>query len=93
MLNREVFANDPTTFRIPNNGVARVGVPASAQEWDTLRWELQSFVCEGEYRSGLDRILSTYLAMPPHWPTGLPLCDRLCAASSGLMTIPPVPPS
>jgi hypothetical protein len=76
MLNREVFATDPTTFRIPNNGVARVGVPGSAQEWETLRWELQSFVCEGEYRSGLERILSTYLSrlgkeqQPAVWVSG-----------------------
>jgi hypothetical protein len=75
-LNRQVFAKDPTGFTIPNDGVARVGIPANAQEWQTLRWELESFVCEGEYRTGLDRILSTYLSrlnqpkQPAVWVSG-----------------------
>src|SRR5262249_15563915 len=41
-----------------------------------LRFELQSFVCSGEYARGLDRILSTYLAnlgktgQPAVWVSG-----------------------
>jgi hypothetical protein len=75
-LNRQVFAKDPTGFSIPNDGVARVGIPANEQEWQTLRWELESFVCEGEYRVGLERILATYLArldqprQPAVWVSG-----------------------
>ena len=75
-LNRFVFAQDPTGFVIPNDGVARVGMPSTPQQWDTLRWELQSFVCEGEYRVGLERILSTYLSrlgeskQPAAWVSG-----------------------
>jgi hypothetical protein len=75
-LNRSVFAQDPTGFVIPNDGVARVGMPSTPQQWDTLRWELQSFVCEGEYRVGLERILSTYLSrlgeskQPAAWVSG-----------------------
>ena len=61
MHNREVFLQDPTTYRIPNDGVAKVLDPRTPQEWDVLRYELSSFVCEGEYRRGLEQILSTYL--------------------------------
>ena len=58
---REVLSRDPLTTTIPNDGVTKVIQPQSAQEWDVLRYELESFVCEGEYRQGLDRILSAFL--------------------------------
>ncbi len=76
MLNREVFAKDPTTFTIPNDGVTVVGDPQRPEEWDVLRYELTSFVCEGEYKSGLVRALSTYLGhlakpkQPAVWVSG-----------------------
>lgn len=62
MKNRDVFLTDPTTFTIPNEGVAKIHNPRSPKEWEVLRWELSSFVCEGEYRKGLERILSAYLS-------------------------------
>ena len=58
---REVLSRDPLTTVIPNDGVTKVIQPQSANEWDVLRYELESFVCEGEYRQGLDRILSAFL--------------------------------
>ena len=58
---REVLSRDPLTSVIPNDGVTKVIQPQSANEWDVLRYELESFVCEGEYRQGLDRILSAFL--------------------------------
>lgn len=76
MQNRVVFAQDPTTFSIPNDGVTVVADPQSPEEWDVLRYELSSFVCDGEYREGLHRILSTYLAhlgkpkQPAVWVSG-----------------------
>src|SRR5438067_2886443 len=75
-LNREVFFSDPTDTTIPNDGVAKVGVPETAEQWEVLRYELQSFVCEGEYERGLDRILSTFLSslgkptQPAVWVSG-----------------------
>ena len=75
-LNREVFFRDPTTFTIPNDGVAKILDPHSPEEWAVLRYELEFFVCEGEYRRGLERILSTYLAnldkpeQPAVWISG-----------------------
>ena len=59
---REVLSRDPITTVIPNDGVTKVIQPQSPNEWDVLRYELESFVCKGEYRQGLDRILSAFLA-------------------------------
>jgi len=76
MLNREVFTKDPTTFAIPNDGVTVVGDPQRPEEWDVLRYELSAFVCEGEYQSGLVRVLSTFLQhlskpkQPAVWVSG-----------------------
>ncbi len=58
---REVLSRDPLTTAIPNDGVTKVIQPQSANEWDILKYELESFVCEGEYRQGLERILSAFL--------------------------------
>ncbi len=76
MLNRDLFVQDPTKFTIPNNGVTVVGDPQSPEEWEVLRYELRSFACEGEYREGLERVLSTYLEhlhkpkQPAVWVSG-----------------------
>lgn len=75
-MNWEVFAKDPRHSTIPNDGVAEVGLPKTDKEWNVLRWELSTFVCEGEYERGLERILSTYLAnldqavQPAVWVSG-----------------------
>ena len=61
LKNRQVFYRDPITTTIPNNGVAKVEEPESEADWAVLRYELESFVCDGQYRSGLERILSTFL--------------------------------
>ena len=62
MKNRELYQRDPTTFNLINNGVSKVGEVGNDEERiKTLRFELETFVCEGEYEKGLQRILSTYL--------------------------------
>lgn len=61
MKNSELFIKDPTTFTIPNDGYTTIHVPKSKQEWEVLEFELRSFVCEGEYHLGLERILTTFL--------------------------------
>jgi len=76
ITNREVFAHDPTVGDIPNLGVAKVKNPDNAGDWATLEWELRSFVCEGEYERGLNRILDQFLShlnqteQPAAWVSG-----------------------
>ena len=57
---REVLYRDPLTMTIPNDGVTKVIQPQSDPEWDVLRYELESFVCDGEYRQGLDRVFKAF---------------------------------
>jgi hypothetical protein len=74
--NGEVFSKDPTHYTIPNNGVAQVVDPHTEKEWAILRYELENFVCKGEYKRGLELILSTYLThlrldkQPAVWVSG-----------------------
>ena len=76
ITNREVFALDPTIRDIPNLGVAKVRKPEDDGDWATLEWELGSFVCEGEYERGLERILDQFLShlnqdeQPAVWVSG-----------------------
>jgi len=76
MKNSDVFIEDPTKYIIPNNGVAKVIDPQTPEEWNVLRFELEHFVCEGEYQTGLARILSTYMfnlaeaEQPAVWVSG-----------------------
>ncbi|HEU5374301.1 MAG TPA: BREX system P-loop protein BrxC [Ktedonobacteraceae bacterium] len=74
--NKEVFVKDPTTYSLPNNGVSSVSVPTTPEEWSVLRYELESFVCQGEYEHGLLRILTSFLdnlekaRQPAIWVSG-----------------------
>lgn len=76
ILNRELFSRDPTESKIPNDGVAKVGRPQTDQQWAVLRWELRSFVCDGQYARGLERILDSVLTnlsqaqQPAVWVSG-----------------------
>ena len=62
MKNRDICVRDPITEHIPNNGVATVAEATSDVELKTLRYELQNFVCQGQYDAGLKRILSGFLS-------------------------------
>lgn len=76
ITNRELFHRDPTATKIPNDGVAKVVRPETDQQWDVLRWELRSFVCDGQYALGLERILYSFLEnltqaeQPAVWVSG-----------------------
>jgi hypothetical protein len=76
MINRELFARDPVSNSIPNDGVAKIGEPETNADWEVLRYELSSFVCEGEYERGLEKILDTYIknldhpVQPAAWVSG-----------------------
>ena len=78
MRNREVFLKDPLDpkNRLVNQGVVEVADPQTDQELRTLRYELETFVCEGQYARGIERILSAYLnhldreEQPAVWVSG-----------------------
>ena len=61
MKNKEVFLKDPTSYKIPNDGVTTISNPKTPQEWEVLEYELRTFVCEGSYESGIDRIMTTFM--------------------------------
>ena len=61
MKNREIYSKDPVANRLINNGVAEVSEDRSKAALDILRYELETFVCDGEYAKGLQKILATYL--------------------------------
>ncbi|MDK2881004.1 MAG: hypothetical protein PWQ99_779 [Clostridia bacterium] len=76
MKNREIFQRDPVVSKLPNDGVATVAEAATSKEMETLRYELEHFVCEGQYKDGLIRILESYLSnadstsQPAVWVSG-----------------------
>ncbi|HDM75244.1 MAG TPA: BREX system P-loop protein BrxC, partial [Deltaproteobacteria bacterium] len=76
MKNREIFQRDPATTKLLNDGVATVTESATTKEIETLRYELEHFVCEGQYKGGLTRILESYLGnadstvQPAAWVSG-----------------------
>ena len=62
MTNRELYFRDPTTLELLNNGVSKVSeIGQDERQIKTLRFELETFVCDGEYARGLERILKAYL--------------------------------
>ncbi|MCY3759978.1 MAG: BREX system P-loop protein BrxC [Gemmatimonadetes bacterium] len=76
MMNRAVFQRDPDKITLLNQGVAAVTDAVTEEERRTLRFELEHFVCEGQYRSGLVRILESYIShqgqpeQPAAWISG-----------------------
>ena len=61
MLNRDIYLKDPSARKLVNEGVANVNDEMSPQALDVLRYELETFVCDGQYEKGLAHILDTYL--------------------------------
>lgn len=74
--NNNLFVRPPLSFEIPNDGVTNVDRPEDSNQWDVLKYELESFVCEGEYEHGLQRILDSYTGhrnrttQPAVWVSG-----------------------
>jgi len=61
MNNREVYLKDPSTEKLVNEGVANVNDERTDEALEVLRYELATFVCDGQYEKGLELILETYL--------------------------------
>lgn len=76
MLNKDLFQRDPTKTKLLNDGVAAVKDAVTAEEVETLRYELSQFVCEGQYKDGIIRILESYItninsaSQPAGWVSG-----------------------
>ena len=76
LKNRDVYEKDPSTRKLVNEGVARVTDEKGKDEKTVLRYELETFVCEGQYENGLAHILETYLnnidqaQQPAAWVSG-----------------------
>lgn len=76
MKNRDIYQRDPNKIALLNNGVAAVTDVLTDDERRTLRFELEHFVCEGEYQRGLVRILDSYVSsmgqpeQPAAWVSG-----------------------
>ena len=76
MLNREIYQKDPATRKLLNDGVASVNDDTTASALAVLRYELETFVCSGQYEQGLVRILETFLSninqaqQPAVWVSG-----------------------
>jgi hypothetical protein len=61
MLNREIYFNDPLQNHLANEGVATVKDDLTKLELDILEYELKTFVCDGAYAEGLEKILKSYI--------------------------------
>jgi len=76
MKNKELFNLNPTQNNLLNDGVVEINISKDDNGIATLKHELKTFVCEGEYQKGLYRILDTYLKnidqpkQPAAWVSG-----------------------
>jgi len=76
MLNRAIYQRDPSTKKLVNEGVANVNDDMSTEALAVLRYELETFVCDGQYEKGMAHVLETYLKnisqaqQPAVWVSG-----------------------
>lgn len=61
MNNRAIYQTDPSTRKLVNEGVANVNDNHTSEALAVLRYELETFVCDGQYEKGMAHILETYL--------------------------------
>ncbi len=76
MQNQDIYLKNPSTRKLVNEGVASVNDEQTQAAMDVLRYELETFVCDGQYEKGMEHILSTYLSnlseaqQPAVWVSG-----------------------
>jgi hypothetical protein len=74
--NYSLFVDNPMEKELLNNGVAEVGDVWTDEKLRLLRYELKTFVCEGQYAKGMARIFGSYLSnltrpeQPAVWVSG-----------------------
>ena len=76
MQNRDIYLKDPLQRTLLNDGVVSVHDELTEDALKTLRYELETFVCEGQYSDGLERMLDSFLKnldkpkQPAAWVSG-----------------------
>lgn len=58
---KDVLQRDPASYGLVNNGQARIVEASNDRAMDELRGELSTFVCEGQYADGIQRIIRSFL--------------------------------
>lgn len=61
MLNSEIYNKLPSNNPLVNNGVVEVSEDYTESAQKVLRYELETFVCDGHYENGLKTILDQFL--------------------------------
>lgn len=75
MINKDLFTLNPDENNLLNDGVVEINTLKDDIGIKIIRHELKTFVCEGEYQSGMQRILETFLnhinsKQPAVWVSG-----------------------
>jgi hypothetical protein len=75
MKNKELFNLNPDENNLLNDGVVEINTAKDAVGYKIIKHELKTFVCEGEYQNGMQRILDTFLGhidnkQPAVWVSG-----------------------
>ncbi len=58
---KDVLQRDPASYGLVNNGQARIVDTHSERAMAELRGELSTFVCEGQYAEGVQKIIRSFL--------------------------------
>ena len=75
MKNKELFNLNPDENNLLNDGVVEINTAKDAIGYKIIKHELKTFVCEGEYQNGMQRILGSFLSkiddkQPSVWVSG-----------------------
>lgn len=57
----DILQRDPATYPLVNQGQARIVDVKNERALEELRGELSTFVCEGQYADGIQKIIRSYL--------------------------------
>jgi len=58
---KDILQRDPASNPLVNQGQARIAGTGTDRELQELRGELSTFVCEGQYADGIERIIRSFL--------------------------------
>jgi len=61
MKHQDIYQTNPATRKLVNEGVANVNDERTREALAVLRYELETFVCDGQYEKGMSHVLENYL--------------------------------